>query len=70
MARIDRNPLYPHGGFIGHPHTRDRKKRQSEHAWWTALNKLEELKKASAQTLEELEGVKTWAKQHGGITVW
>ena len=47
MARINRSLSDPTGGFIGRPMTRDRKKRQSEHAWWTALDRptMEELQK-------------------------
>lgn len=67
MARINRSLADPTGGFIGRPMTRDRKKRQSEHAWWTALDRptMEDLQKMH----DEEEG--TWSKpNHGGWNGW
>lgn len=68
MPRINRNVADPAGGFIGRPHTRDRKKRQSEHAWWTALDRptMEELQKMH----DDEEAETKWKTKMLGPPVW
>lgn len=67
MARINRSLSHPHGGFIGRPMTRDRRKRQSEHAWWTALDRptMEDLQK-----MNDEEENPTWKKKMLGSPDW
>lgn len=67
MARINRSLSHPHGGFIGRPHTRDRRKRQSEHAWWTALDRptIEDLMKDLMK--ENDEENPTWKNKMNGV---
>lgn len=47
MARINRSLSDLHGEPLLIPRTRDKMKRQSEHAWWTALDRptMEDLQK-------------------------
>lgn len=61
MTRIDRNPSM----LLGKPQTRDRKKRQSEHAWWTALDRptLEELQKIADEVWK-------WMTQDDDLPGW
>ncbi len=67
MARINRSLSDPHGQPTLQVSTRDRKKRQSEHSWWTALDRptMEDLQKMH----DDEEGI--WSKpNHGGWNGW